>query len=143
MKSKILVFVQFLMICLMIIPLTPIYLSFKVGYLFIVIGILVGYLAIKRQPRKNFNIRPDIKEDCILIQDGIYGYIRHPMYFSVIVSMLGVLLLRFSLYELVLYMVLVINMITKMLYEESLWHCEGKEYKEYSKNTKRLIPFLF
>ena len=143
MKSKILVAIQFLMITLMLLPLTPISHSFYIGYLPLALGLSVGYLAIKTQPKKNFNIRPDIKENCILITDGIYSYIRHPMYFSVIVSMLGVLLLRFSLYELVLYMVLVINMITKMLYEESLWHCEGKEYKEYSKNTKRLIPFLF
>jgi protein-S-isoprenylcysteine O-methyltransferase Ste14 len=127
----------------MLIPLSPV-VSYKLfGIVFLVLGLGVGLLAILKHPRKNFNIRPDIKENCQLMTDGIYAYIRHPMYFSVIVSMLGILLLRFNILELVLYTILVVNMIIKMLYEESLWHCEGSEYKEYSKKTKRLIPYIF
>jgi len=143
MKSKILVFVQFSLIFLMLLPLSD-YSSFKfVGFFFVLLGITVGILGIKQHPKDNFNIRPDIKESCILITDGVYRYIRHPMYFSVIVSMLGVLFLKFSFLELVLYILLVTNMVIKMLYEENLWHCDGDEYKEYAKSTKRLIPYVF
>jgi len=143
MKSKILVFMQFFFITLMLLPLSH-SVSYKIfASVFLLLGLSVGLLAILKHPRKNFNIRPDIKENCLLMTDGIYAYIRHPMYFSVIVSMLGVLLLKFSTLELVLYTLLVVNMLVKMFYEESLWHCEGTEYKEYSKNTKRLIPYIF
>jgi len=143
MKSKVLVFIQFSLIFLMLIPLSD-YSSFKfVGFFFILLGITVGILGIKQHPKDNFNIRPDIKESCILITDGVYKYIRHPMYFSVIVSMLGVLFLKFSFLEMVLYILLVTNMVIKMLYEESLWHCDRDEYKEYAKSTKRLIPYVF
>jgi protein-S-isoprenylcysteine O-methyltransferase Ste14 len=131
------------MITVMIVPLTPISQSFGIGYIFLALGLSVGYMAIKKQPKNNFNIRPDIKDECILIKDGIYAYIRHPMYFSVLVSMFGVLLLRFSMVEFVFYTVLFVNMIIKMLYEESLWHCDGDEYKQYTKHTKRLIPYIF
>ena len=143
MKGKILVFIQFFLIALMLLPFfkTENYPIF--GTLFIVIGLSIGILAILEHPRDNFNIRPDIKEDCFLMINGIYAYIRHPMYFSVIVSMLGILLLKFSILELVLYTILVVNMIVKILYEESLWHREGEEYKEYAKNTKRLIPYIY
>jgi len=65
------------------------------------------------------------------------------MYNSVLVSMFGVLLLNFSMIELVLYLVLVINMLVKMFYEESLWLCKSKEYVLYSEKTKRLIPYVF
>jgi protein-S-isoprenylcysteine O-methyltransferase Ste14 len=105
--------------------------------------LIVGILGIKAHPVDNFNIRPNIKESCILITNGIYRYIRHPMYFSVMVSMFGVLLLKYNLLELVFYVILVINMFIKMFYEESLWHCEGSQYKAYAKNTKRLIPYVF
>jgi len=143
MKSKILVFIQFLAIILMLLPLFPT-VSYKLFALpILVIGLGVGLLAILKHPINNFNIRPDIKENCLLMTDGIYAYMRHPMYFSVIVSMLGVLLLKFSLLELIFYVILVLNMLVKMFYEESLWHCEGQEYKEYAKNTKRLIPYIF
>ena len=143
MKSKILVFMQFLLLGLMLLPLSQTVSYHFFGLGFLVLGLGVGLLAILKHPLNNFNIRPDIKENCLLMTDGIYAYMRHPMYFSVIVSMLGVLLLKFSTLELVLYTLLVVNMIVKMFYEESLWHCEGKEYSDYSKNTKRLIPYIF
>jgi len=143
MKSKILVFIQFFLITLMLLPLVEAVNYKFFGMLFLIFGISVGALGILKHPRKNFNIRPDIKENCLLMTDGIYAYIRHPMYFSVIVSMLGVLFLKFSIFEFVLYTLLVVNMLVKMFYEENLWHCEGKEYSEYSKNTKRLIPYIF
>ncbi len=115
----------------------------EIGLFFIVVGLLVGWSAISKNRFGNFNIRPDIRENCTLVTDGIYAYIRHPMYSSVLLSMLGVVFLYMSVYEVVLYGILVVNMLTKMFYEESLWHCESQEYQEYAKNTKRLIPFVF
>ena len=113
------------------------------GIIFLLLGLSVGFLALKEQPRNNFNIRPDLKDNCVLITKGVYAYIRHPMYFSVMVSMLGILLLRFNTLELIFYIILVLNMMIKMFYEEKLWHCDGDEYRAYAQNTKRLIPFIF
>ena len=143
MRSKTLVFIQFFLIGLMLLPLVEAVHYKFLGIIFLIVGVSVGALAILKHPRNNFNIRPDIKENCLLMTDGVYAYIRHPMYFSVIVSMLGILLLRFSVLELVLYLLLVFNMLIKMFYEESLWHCEGREYREYAQKTKRLIPYIF
>jgi len=143
MKSKILVFVQFLMIFLMLVPFMESHAYPLLGSGFLFLGLLVGFLAIKQQPKNNFNIRPDLKENCTLVTDGIYAYIRHPMYFSVLVGMFGVLLLKFNLLELGFYIILLINMLIKMLYEEKLWHCETQEYKKYSQTTARLIPKIF
>ena len=143
MKSKILVFLQFFIIFLMILPLGMPVKYLSLGLLILGIGIIIGLLAINNHEKGNFNIRPDIKENCILVTDGIYGYIRHPMYLSVLTMMLGVVLLYASLYELVLYTILFIVLIVKLLYEESLWICRSKEYEAYKKKTKRLFPFLF
>jgi len=107
------------------------------------IGGVIGLLAIKEQGSGNFNIRPEIKEGCPLVTSGIYAYIRHPMYLSVMLMMLGFVLLYPIYYEIVLYLLLVLVLVTKMLYEEKLWDCHDSAYTEYKKRVKRLIPFLF
>jgi len=143
-KSKILVFIQFFTIVLMSLPIvfSQSHHSF-IGYFIFFVGLVIGLIAIYQNPPHNINIRSDIKENCQLITTGIYGYVRHPMYLSVISMMLGILILYFSLFELILYIILLVNMLTKMFYEEHLWKCESEEYHKYSKKVKRLIPFIF
>ena len=143
MKSRILVFIQFATIFLMILPLDGGVQYLYSGLSIITIGIAIGLLSITAHTTGNFNIRPDIKENCVLVTHGIYKYIRHPMYSSVLLSMFGVLVLYANIYVSVLYLILLINMLTKMFYEESLWHSRDESYKEYSKNTYRLIPYIF
>jgi len=144
MKSNFLVFIQFLAIFLILLPIgtqTSPYSS--IGLVFVFIGISVGMLALAKNKLGNFNIRPDIKEDCSLVTSGIYAYIRHPMYTSVLVSMFGIVLIYINIFEIVIYLILVLNMLVKMFYEENLWLCKSEEYLLYTKNTKRLIPYIF
>jgi len=143
MKSKILVLLQFFIIFLMILPIGSEVHYLYLGILISVVGVIIGILAINTHKPGNFNIRPDIKESCELVTDGIYAYVRHPMYLSVLTMMLGILLLYLSVYEVVLYALLVGVMLTKLFYEESLWRCHSDEYEAYKKSTKRLIPFIF
>jgi protein-S-isoprenylcysteine O-methyltransferase Ste14 len=143
MKSKILVFLQFFIIFLLFITLSSGIVYFWSALIIFTIGVIIGIKAIRTHKEGNFNIRPDIKEECELVTDGIYAYIRHPMYLSVIVMMFGVMLATLSLYGVLLYILLLIVMSVKLTYEESLWCHHTKEYEEYKKKTKRLIPFLF
>jgi len=143
MKSKILVFIQFAMIFVLLLPLGMPTTYPIIGSFFILIGLAVGVAALMKNKLGNFNIRPDIKEDSKLITDGVYGYIRHPMYTSVLVGMFGVMLVYFHSVYMYAYIILLVNMLVKMFYEESLWHSEGEEYKEYAQNTSRLIPKVF
>jgi len=143
MKGKILVFFQFFFIFLMLLPIGSEVHYLKTGLVIIAFGLLIGFSAIKQHSSGNFNIVPDIKENCTLVTDGVYAYIRHPMYASVIVSMFGVLSIYATYSELLLFGLLCVNMLVKLLYEESLWHCKSEEYINYTKKTKRLIPFVF
>jgi len=143
MKSKILVFLQFFIIFLMILPLGTPPKFLYVGLAVMAFGGVIGLLAIKEQGSGNFNIRPDIKEGCSLVTTGIYAYVRHPMYLSVLVMMFGFVLIYPLPYEMVLYFVLLLVLVTKMLYEEKLWACHDAKYLEYKKRVKRLIPFIF
>jgi len=143
MKSKILVFLQFFIIFLMILPLGMPTTFFYEGLGVMVVGGFIGLLAIKEHGSGNFNIRPDIKEGCSLITTGIYAYVRHPMYLSVLLIMFGFVLLYPLYYEIVLYLFLITVIVSKMLYEERLWSCHDEKYLEYKRRVKRLIPFLF
>jgi len=143
MKSKILVGLQFFIIFLMVLPIGSQEKHPSIGLGVIAIALLVGILAIAEHKRGNFNIRPDIKDSCELVMSGIYRFVRHPMYLSVLLAMFGVAIIYFTYYEFALFIFLVITLMVKLLYEEHLWKCHDKEYSEYMKKTKRLIPFLF
>jgi protein-S-isoprenylcysteine O-methyltransferase Ste14 len=143
MKSKILVGLQFFIIFMMILPISSQTQYLYPGLGILVLGLIIGLLAIKEHKRGNFNIRPDIKENCELVTTGVYAYVRHPMYLSVLLSMLGIVIIYFTYYEFALYILLVITLLVKLFYEESLWKCHNPAYENYMRKTKRIIPFVF
>jgi len=143
MKSRILVGLQFFIIFLMILPFGTQTSHPYLGMGIVAMGIIVGLLAIKEHKSGNFNIRPDIKENCELVTSGIYTYLRHPMYLSVLMMMLGVAITYFTYYEFALYTLLVMTLLVKLFYEEGLWQCHNPLYNDYIAKTKRLIPFVF
>ena len=143
MKSKILVGLQFFIIFLMSLPFATEKQNPYLGLFILIFGVMIGFLAIKKHKKGNFNIRPDIKENCELVTNGIYAYVRHPMYLSVLLSMFAIAVMYASYYEFVLFGVLLLTLLVKLFYEESLWRCHSPEYNEYLKKTKRLIPFVF
>jgi protein-S-isoprenylcysteine O-methyltransferase Ste14 len=138
--TRIFVIIQFLCLGLLIWPFGP--LRHLSGGLFILAGLIIGYAAILAQPRGNFNIRPDLKGGAVLVTGGIYRYIRHPMYSSVLVCALGLVVLYSSPLKIVVYIILFVNMILKLLYEERLWRRADENYEAYCRRTKRLIPFV-
>ncbi|MDF1876277.1 isoprenylcysteine carboxylmethyltransferase family protein [Sulfurimonas sp. SAG-AH-194-L11] len=140
-KGYSLVFSQFFLILIMLLPLGTPTSNFYLGLPIIIIGLLIGALAL--YANRFFNIRPDIKESASLVTTGIYSYIRHPMYSAVLMVMLGVTLLYPQTFILVSYALLLIILVIKLSYEESLWKEQGSEYLEYMKTTKRLVPFIF
>jgi len=143
MKSKLLVFTQFFIIFLMSLPFGTASDTLVLGLVVSGTGGIIGLLALNVNRLGNFNVRPDIREDCTLITTGIYAYIRHPMYTSVLTMMLGIVVIYPINYEYILYSILFVTLLIKLFYEESLWKCESEEYILYTHNTKRLIPFLF
>jgi len=105
-------------------------------------GVGVGLWAIKHNKRDNFNIVPQMKEGAKLITTGPYRYIRHPMYFSVIVMMLPFVLSTNTITFWFLFFTLIFVLYLKAIREERLWQECSDEYCKYKAKTKAIIPFI-
>jgi len=79
-----------------------------------------------------------------LIVVGPYKYVRHPLYFGVVLVVLGWGLLldySFLLFSAVL-LLLWLNFVVAAFEEKELRAIFGEEYAQYSKEVPRMIPFL-
>jgi protein-S-isoprenylcysteine O-methyltransferase Ste14 len=79
-----------------------------------------------------------------LITSGIYHYIRHPLYASLLYLALGSFLKNISLVSLVLVICASLSLIaTAKADENECIEYFGLSYKEYMKQTKMFIPFIY
>ena len=91
----------------------------------------------------NFHILPHPVKNSEMVIHGPYRYIRHPMYTSVLLTMLALIVGDFSAARLAMWLVLAADLIVKLNYEEKLLVIRFPAYKTYRLKTKRLIPFLY
>jgi len=138
---KLLVFLQFALIGLMLLFSQGVLHSLPAMFIF-VLGAGIGLWAISHHKRGNFNIQPKLKEGCTLVTSGAYNYIRHPMYTSVIVMMFGVLVSTPILLEFLFFISLIFVLVLKAKREEVLWCRHDKAYIEYRNRTKLFIPYI-
>ena len=91
----------------------------------------------------NLTPLPKPKPSGEFIQSGLYRFVRHPIYFGVILVCFGWAGIEQTLYTLVLAIILLIFFDLKSRQEE-IWLTEKfSEYDVYKQNTKKLIPFLY
>ena len=103
----------------------------------------LGVWAIATLQLGRFNITPDIASRAELMRSGPYKFIRHPMYTSLLLASLALILDSFSISRACIWLALLATLVTKLLYEERLLSERFREYEEYKQLTKRLIPFLW
>ena len=77
-----------------------------------------------------------------LVTNGLYKYIRHPLYLGEIVSYLGVLALRFSIENLIIYIIFLVCQTVRARIEENKLENEFPEYKKYKRRTGIFFPVI-
>ncbi len=90
--------------------------------------------------------RPEhgIENTKALVTRGIYKYVRHPLYSSLLLLVWGVFFKNTSLLSTILVIVTSMFLIVTAKVEEAEnLQKFGAEYNEYMKTTKMFIPFLF
>ncbi|MFC1901326.1 methyltransferase family protein [Chloroflexota bacterium] len=84
-----------------------------------------------------------IEDTTVLVRTGIYKYIRHPLYSSLILISWGALLKDIALLSAILVILATIfSVATAMVEEKENLQRFGDEYASYMKSTKRFLPFL-
>lgn len=108
-----------------------------------IFAIFVGISAILTMHIGHFNIIPDPLPDIQLVTKGPYRWIRHPMYASILYFFLPVTLISDSWITWLIFIVLSINLLVKLHYEEWLLTQRFADYPTYQKHSKKLIPYLY
>ena len=113
-----------------------------IGQILFYSGIVIAiWAAILLGP--NLTPLPKPKPSGEFIQSGLYRFVRHPIYFGVILVCFGWASIEQTLYTLVLAIILLIFFDLKSRQEE-IWLTEKfSEYAEYKMTTKKLIPFVY
>lgn len=107
------------------------------------LGILLAFWAVLSMKLDNINIVPELKHEARLVKSGPYAFIRHPMYLATVIVFTALLISKYSTFRLMAYLVIWIDLLLKLNYEEKVLTKAFNEYSEYQKKTYRIIPFIY
>ena len=105
-------------------------------------AVIIGLSALYTMKFDNLNILPNLIKNHKLRTTGIYRFIRHPMYSSVLLLSFALLLSNAHIYAQIVMGILLINLILKSNVEEKLLLDRFDNYQAYRRTTGRFFPFL-
>ena len=109
--------------------------SYSIGILIIIIALIIMLMAIKDLGR-NLSPFPRPLNNSNLVTTGIYGFTRHPMYYSLIFISIGVFIIKLSTYYLLLSISLSLLIKFKIALEEQYLKNKFRHYLLYKKEVK-------
>ena len=107
---------------------------------------LLGYLFFAEVLRENTYLSRtiEVQENQTVVDTGLYGIVRHPMYAATLLLFLSMPLILGSLYSLAVFLAYPIMIAFRIQNEEELLEKELEGYLEYKQKVKyRLIPFIW
>ena len=86
----------------------------------------------------------EVQENQKVVDTGLYGVVRHPMYTSTIILFLSIPLVLGSFFSLLIFMIYPVITVKRIKNEEEVLEKSLEGYSEYKKRIKyRLIPFIW
>lgn len=119
----------------------PVWLTAVASVLFI-----VGYLLFAEVMRENAYLSRtvEVREGQKVVSDGLYGIVRHPMYFATLLMFLPIPLILGSFWGLIPFALYPVIIVVRIINEEKVLTEELEGYSEYKEKVKyRLIPFVW
>lgn len=110
------------------------------------ITFILSYIMWAEVLRENTYLSRTIKveENQQIIDKGLYGIVRHPMYTATIILFLSMPLILGSLISFIVFLIYPVLISYRLINEEKLLEKELKGYQEYKKKVKyRIIPFIW
>lgn len=129
-------------------------LSFRFGWLPVPLPIviaaavvqLVAYALWAEVMRENafLSRTVEIQENQKVVDTGLYGVVRHPMYFAALLLYLSIPLVLGSLLSLAVMLLFIPILVMRILNEEKVLENGLEGYREYKQKVKyRLVPFIW
>ena len=109
---------------------------------FLIASLLLAGWAVKVMRLGHFNVRPTIKSGAVLVTHGPYSYIRHPMYASLLLAGIGLLLISCTWLRLAAFLALWLALYLKVRIEERLLAEHFPDYRLYRERSHMLFPWL-
>ena len=112
------------------------------GYGIFILGAVIALIAAVNLG-KNLTPLPRPKENAELIQNGLYRFVRHPIYFGVIVLSIGWGLIQQSTL-IWLYVIVIAIFFDIKSRKEERWLVERfSTYADYQGRVRKLIPWIY
>jgi len=118
----------------------------KNSVLIAVLVFLAAYVLYAEVIRENEYLSRtiEVQENQRVIDTGVYGIVRHPMYTSTVVLFLAMPIILGSIWALLIFLAYPIIIVTRIKYEEAFLEENLEGYSAYKQKVKyRLIPFLW
>ncbi|MBN1388862.1 MAG: isoprenylcysteine carboxylmethyltransferase family protein [Bacteroidales bacterium] len=120
------------------------------SWIFLVISacvVIMGVVQMKRKGRPGRDSRQKtlyrFEKTSHLVDTGIFRYIRHPLYSSLLFLTWGIFLKHITVTLLIISILSSLFLfITALIDEKECIDYFGDEYRQYMKRTRRFIPFL-
>ena len=107
---------------------------------------LIAYILYAEVLRENTYLSRtiEVQESQTVIDTGLYGIVRHPMYSVTLLLFLSMPLVLGSVYSFIIFLVYPFIIAKRIKHEEEFLEKELNGYKEYKQKVKyRLIPFIW
>lgn len=107
---------------------------------------LIAYLLYAEVLRENTYLSRtiEVQENQKVIDTGLYGIVRHPMYSATLLLFMAMPLILGSIYSFIVFLAYPFIIAKRIRNEEMVLTNELKGYKEYKEKVKyRLIPFIW
>ena len=102
-----------------------------------------GYAEVMRE-NEYLSRTVKVSEGQKVIDRGLYGIVRHPMYLVTVFMFLSIPIVLGSVWAFVIFLLYPVLTVIRLLNEEKLLERELEGYAEYKKRVKyRLIPFVW
>jgi protein-S-isoprenylcysteine O-methyltransferase Ste14 len=145
-KKKDLMFVGIQLLLFTGYVLVPALLNMKVNQITKIAGLallITGtgiFLAGLYQLRKSLTPFPSVRPDGRLVTNGIYHFIRHPLYTGIIAGLFGYGLYYGNAGKIIIVAMLVVLFYFKSIYEERMLLVAYPDYGQYRRLTGRFLP---
>ena len=140
--SGILVSIQFICLLFLVVSIDFLELSLP-GIVLFSTAFLLALWSVYVMRKSRWHIMPEPTKNAVLVTKGPYHWIRHPMYLSILIFISAVMSTSITVITLLVSLLLLVVLILKIDREERFLKQKFNDYDNYTRNSKKLIPFLY